>query len=51
MSSPPDPVSVLAGIAAQLHELYQAYVAAGFSEGQALYLVGQVLTASARGPQ
>ena len=37
-------MSVLAEAAAQLHELFMEYQRAGFSEMQALYLVGQLVT-------
>lgn len=42
---PADPVTDLAAGAAQLHELYEAYVGAGFSEQQAM----QLLCATIRG--
>ncbi|MCW2915520.1 MAG: hypothetical protein JWN52_3588 [Actinomycetia bacterium] len=45
---PNDPVSALAEGAAQLHELYLAFISAGFTESQALYLVGQQIQASSR---
>lgn len=41
---PADPISELAGAASQIHEVYQAYLSAGFTDTQALYLVGQVAT-------
>jgi hypothetical protein len=50
MTDPDDPITQLAEGAAQLHELFLAYVGAGFSENQALYLVGQMVTAALRGP-
>jgi hypothetical protein len=40
---PVDPLTELAKAAAQLHELFRAYVDAGFSEQQALYLVGKIM--------
>ncbi|MEO3856220.1 hypothetical protein [Acrocarpospora sp. B8E8] len=46
MPDPQDPLSALAAAAAQLHELFTTYVAAGFTETQALYLVGQMVAAS-----
>lgn len=49
MPGPEDPITQLAAGAVQLHELYASFVAAGFSESQALYLVGQTLTASIGG--
>lgn len=39
MSEPNDPVTVLAAMAAELHELYSAYVEAGFTEWQAFELI------------
>jgi hypothetical protein len=47
--SPQDPITVLAEGAAQAHEVFLAYIAAGFSEQQALYLTAQVITAAIRG--
>jgi hypothetical protein len=49
-SGPADPVTVLAAGAAQAHELFTAWVDAGFTDRQALYLLGQVMAAAARGP-
>jgi hypothetical protein len=43
MSGPPDPLTELAKAAAQLHELFRAYVEAGFTEEQALRIVLQAL--------
>ena len=44
MAQPPeDPITNLAQAAAQMHELFLAYVNAGFTEAQALYLIGQIL--------
>lgn len=40
---PNSPLTALAEGAAQLHEVYSAYVAAGFSEQQALYLTACAL--------
>jgi hypothetical protein len=40
---PADPMTQLAEGAAQLHELFLAYKAAGFSEAQAIYLIGVTL--------
>jgi hypothetical protein len=45
-----DPLTILAQMAVQLHELYLSYVAAGFSEAQALYLVGKLIEASTGTP-
>jgi hypothetical protein len=39
---PADPISELTAMASQLHELYGAYLQAGFTDAQALYLVSQV---------
>lgn len=49
MPDPEDPITLLAEGAAQLHELFLAYLNAGFSEGQALFLLGQMLQASIKG--
>jgi hypothetical protein len=46
---PPDPITALTEAAASLHEMFLAYVKAGFTEQQALYLAGQILTAHVRG--
>jgi hypothetical protein len=46
--TPPDPITILGEAAAQLHELYCSYIGAGFTEQQALYLVGQIITATIR---
>jgi hypothetical protein len=40
---PQDPMTDLAASATQLHELYQAYVDAGFNEQQAMRLVCEIL--------
>lgn len=45
------PLSELMVAAATMHEFYRTYVEAGFTEQQALYLVGQMLTANIRGAQ
>ena len=42
---PNDPVSALAEGAANLHEMFLALLHAGFTEDQALYLVGQQIQA------
>ena len=47
-SLPADPVTALAEGAAQIHELFQAYLDAGFAADQALYLTGIVLRESLR---
>jgi hypothetical protein len=46
-TDPVDPVSPLAELAAAHHELFASYVAAGFTPDQAIYLVGQMVRASA----
>lgn len=48
MPEPEDPITQLAEGAAQLHELFLAYVTAGFTEQQALFLIGQMIQASIR---
>jgi hypothetical protein len=40
---PQDPFNSLAAGAAQVHEAYLTFLAAGFTEGQALYLAACVL--------
>lgn len=40
----PEGLSDLAMGAAQIHELYQTYIAVGFSDSQALYVIGCCLT-------
>ena len=50
MTEPEDPITQLATAAVSLHELYLSFSGAGFSEHQALDLVGQALAASVRGP-
>lgn len=42
---PPDPMTELAGAAAQQHELYLGWIAAGFTEAQALELLKAFITA------
>ncbi|MFI6510119.1 hypothetical protein ACIBCT_21145 [Streptosporangium sp. NPDC050855] len=49
MPDPEDPITLLAEGAAQLHELFLAYLNAGFTEPQALFLLGQMLQASIKG--
>ena len=43
VSGPPDPMTVFREAAVQTHELFVTYTEAGFSESQALYLIGQML--------
>lgn len=50
MPEPEDPITQLAEGAASAHELFTAYVEAGFTENQALYLVAQMVTAAMRPP-
>jgi hypothetical protein len=50
MPDPEDPITQLAEAAMSLHELFIAYVAAGFTENQALYIVGQLVAGAHRGP-
>lgn len=47
--TPQDPITDLAAGAAQLHELYESYVLAGFTEPQAMQMVIAILTAGLRG--
>ena len=39
----PDPMSALATAAASVHELFLAYMKAGFTQPQALYILGVML--------
>lgn len=50
MPDPEDPITELATAAVSLHELFTAYVGAGFTENQAIYLVGQLIANANRGP-
>lgn len=49
MTNPEDPMTPLAQSASQMHELYLQYVAAGFTEAQALELVKAVIIGSLGG--
>jgi hypothetical protein len=49
--SPQDPITDLAAAAAQLHELYSAYVDAGFTETQSMHLLTAIVTAGIGGGQ
>lgn len=40
---PPDPITSLAEMATQLHEMYAAFIAAGFTEAQAMQMVCTVI--------
>lgn len=46
---PADPVTDLAASAAQLHEAYEEFIAAGFSEAQAMQMVCAMLTGNPGG--
>lgn len=46
----PEPMTQMAEAAAQLHEMFTAYTEAGFTEQQALYLVGQHIRAISQQP-
>lgn len=48
---PPDPMTALAEGAAQMHELFAAYVDAGFARAEALQILIAVVTASIQPPQ
>ncbi len=45
MDEPEEPLTPLAESAGQMHEMFTAYVQAGFTEQQALYLTGQAVKA------
>ena len=45
---PVDPMTVLREAAVQTHELFKTYLDAGFTEQQALYLVGQMIRGAAQ---
>lgn len=49
MTDPSDPITELAAAAAQLHEVYLAYIEAGFTEPQAFDLVKTILASSLGG--
>lgn len=48
---PADPVTDLAAGAAQLHEAYESFVAAGFTEQQAMQMVCAIITNGTGGDQ
>lgn len=48
---PADPVTDLAAGAAQLHEAYESFIEAGFTEAQAMQMVCAVLCHSQDGGQ
>lgn len=41
---PPDPITDLAAMATQLHELFEALMAAGFTESQAMQMMCVLIT-------
>ncbi|MFE2326103.1 hypothetical protein ACFXD5_19610 [Streptomyces sp. NPDC059385] len=43
MNQPADPITAMASAAIQIHEMYEAFVAAGFTEQQALELTKTAL--------
>lgn len=43
-----DPITILMASMIQVHELFNAMQKAGFTEKQALYLIGQVMAAAAQ---
>ena len=45
----PEPITVLAARAAELHEMYLAFQNSGFTEAQAFDLVKTMVTATIRG--
>ncbi len=47
--TPEDPMTELAAGAAQMHELFTAYIDAGFSHAEALQILIAVVTAGIRG--
>lgn len=47
---PPDPLAQMAEGAITMHEIMTAYIAAGFTRSEAVYLVGVMLTANMEGP-
>lgn len=47
-STPSDPLSPLATAATQLHVMFVAYLAAGFTERQALVLIAEIVAAQGR---
>jgi hypothetical protein len=49
VAEPSDPITDLAASAAQLHELFLAYVQAGFTEAQAMELVKTTLATAIGG--
>jgi len=43
--TPPDPMSALQEASTQIHEMYISYIDAGFTQHEALYLIGQMIQA------
>jgi hypothetical protein len=50
MPDPEDPITALAQSAVGAHEMFIAFVGAGFTDSQALYLVGQVMVSAMHNP-
>lgn len=48
---PTDPFTAMQECAHQTHELFVAYIDAGFTEAQAMHIVVSLLTAAAGGQQ
>lgn len=48
MTKPSEPLTPLVEAATQVHEYFCGLISAGFTEAQALYLVGQMLRGSNR---
>lgn len=46
--APADPFGQLVEAGTAIHEMFRSYVVAGFTEPQALYLVGSLLAAQVR---
>jgi hypothetical protein len=48
MPGPADPFGQLMEAATSTHEMFRSYVAAGFTDSQALYLTGVIISAALR---
>lgn len=48
--TPADPFTAFAMAAAQIHEMFVAYLAVGFTEAQAMYLVAAAVTGGPKAP-
>lgn len=48
-TEPESPITLLAQAAIQMHELYRAYVDAGFTQDQAMHLVIAIMQANTGG--